>query len=523
MATPDDPAAGQPPRGVAGVAAADPGRTAVVYEGRRLSFRALDRAANAWAHRLADAGVGPGDRVALVMGNRPEYFAVWNGAARLGALVVPVSTRLTAPEMAYIVTDSASRVVVHGAAPVAAPVGVAAPGPSSGGAQAAAAAGHAGVPALVADDLGFEDGRDDPPRTDFLGSPPATMTYTSGTTGRPKGIARPAPPAADVAPPNPYAAFWGFGPDNVHLMCGPAYHTAPSAYAQMALGEGGTAVVMPRFDAAECLRLIQEERVTTSQMVPAHFIRILEVDWQAYDRSSIERILHAAAPCPVPVKRKILEVFPPGTVWEFYGASEGMASVVSPEEWLERPGTVGRPFPGVSVRVLDDDGDEVPTGEVGLLYISSFSGQRFEYHNAPEKSAGAWVGDHFTVGDVGWVDGEGYVFLADRRTDLILSGGVNVYPAEVETALIEDEDVVDVAVFGLPDARMGQRVHAVVELRPGAPRDADALLARLAQRLADFKLPRTVEFVDELPREPNGKVLKARLRQERVRAADGST
>jgi long-chain acyl-CoA synthetase len=279
-------------------------------------------------------------------------------------------------------------------------------------------------------------------------------------------------------------------------------------------------VVMSRFDATEALRLIERERVTTTQMVPAHFIRILEADWPAYDRSSVRRVLHAAAPCPIPVKRKIIEVFPPGSVWEFYGASEGMASVVSPEEWLAHPGTVGRPFPGISVRVLDDDGKELPTGQVGALYISSFSGMRFEYHNAPEKTEAAWQGDYFTVGDLGRVDEDGYVYLADRRTDLILSGGVNVYPAEVEAALIEDDDVVDAAVFGLPDERMGQRVHAVVELRPGAPRDAEDLLARLSARLADYKRPRTVEFVEELPREPNGKVLKARMREERIAAGD---
>jgi long-chain acyl-CoA synthetase len=490
------------PRGLAGVAAADPGRVALVCDGERTTFGGLHRAANAVAHALAAAGTGPGDRVAVMLGNGPEVFAVWNGVARLGALVVPVSTRLTAPEAAYIVGDAGATVVVHDASPVA-----------------EAAAASAGAVPLAVDRHAWAAGADAAPTEEYLGSPVTTMSYTSGTTGRPKGISRPAPQPARTAPPNPFAAFWGLRPDDVHLMCGPGYHVAPSAYAQMSLNEGGRVVIMPRWDATECLRLIETERVTTAQMVPANFIRILEAQWSAYDLSSMRKILHAAAPCPVPVKRRIIDVFAPGTVWEYYGASEGMACVISPEEWLAKPGSVGRPFPGLSVRILDDDGRPAATGEVGAIYISAFGGQRFGYHNDPDKTAGAWRDDYFTVGDMGWLDEDGYLFLADRRTDLIISGGVNIYPAEVETALIEDPDVVDAAVFGLPDERMGQKVHAVVETRPGAPRDADGLLARLATRLADYKRPRTVEFVDELPREANGKVVKARLRAERMEPA----
>ncbi len=487
------------------MAGADPERVALVLGDRRTTYGELDAAANAMAYALTRYVSRPGGRVAVMLGNSTEVFAVWHGATRLGALVVPISTRLTESEVAYIVEDSGAAVLVHDGSPVA-----------------RAAAARAGVPGLDVsgfDASGAPAGAAGPPTEEFLGTPVIAMTYTSGTTGRPKGIARAAPAPARHTPPNPFASFWGFGPDDVHLMAGPMYHTAPSAYALMSLGEGGTVVIMPRWDATECLRLIEAERVTTAQMVPANFIRILEADWRGYDRSSVRKVLHAAAPCPVPVKRRIIEVFPPGTVWEYYGASEGMASVVSPEEWLAKPGTVGRPFPGLSVRIVDEDGAELAPGEVGSVYVSAFAGQRFEYHNAPDKTQSAWHGDYFTVGDMGWLDEDGYLFLADRRTDLIISGGVNIYPAEVEAALIEDDDVVDAAVIGLPDERMGQKVHAVVELRPTAPRDADALTARLAGRLADFKLPRTLEFVDELPREPNGKVLKTRLRQERMQPA----
>ncbi|HZU81181.1 MAG TPA: AMP-binding protein [Acidimicrobiales bacterium] len=497
-----DSPADAPVRGVAAIARAEPDRAAVVFEGRRVPYGEFDRLANAWAHVLAPHVQQPGDRVAVALPNGVDVLAAWHGVTRLGALVVPVNTRLTAAEVAYLVSDSGAKAVVH-------------EGPDS---AAAAAARSEEVPAVA---VGAEaavpaDQRVRPPREDYIETPVVAMTYTSGTTGKPKGIARSEPPPpATTAPPSPFAAFWGFRPDDVHLMCGPVYHTAPSAYALMNLVEGATVVVMRKWDALEALTLIERERVTTSQMVPAQFIRILEADWQRFDLSSLRKVLHAAAPCPVPVKRKIIEAFPPGTVWEYYGASEGMCSVISPEEWLRKPGSVGRPFPGVTVRILDEDGTDVAPGEVGQIYISAFAGREFEYHNAPEKTRDAWRDGFFTVGDMGRLDEEGYLFLADRRNDLILSGGVNVYPAEVESALVEDDDVVDAAVIGLPDERMGQKVHAVVELRPGAPRDEEALKGRLATRLADFKLPRTIEFVDELPREPNGKVLKTRLRAER--------
>jgi len=491
-------------RGVAAIARAAPRREAIVFESRRVTFAEFDEMANAWAHALAPYVAEPGERVAVALGNGIDVLAAWHGVARLGGLVVPINTRLTADEMAYLVSDSGSGALVHDGAPAAT--------------EAGRRTGAASIPLDRVDVAGAV--ADKPPRPDYIASPVTTMTYTSGTTGRPKGIVRPAPPPATEAPSNPFAAFWGFRPDDVHLMCGPVYHTAPSAYALMNLAEGAKVVVMGRWNATEALALIEKERVTTSQMVPAQFIRILEADWQHFDLSSVRKILHAAAPCPVAVKRRIMEVFPPDVVWEYYGASEGMATVISPAEWLEKPGSVGRPFPGLTVRIVDEHDAELPPGEVGTIFVSAFGGAPgFQYHNAPDKTQAAWRQGFFTVGDLGWLDEDGYLFLADRRTDLILSGGVNIYPAEVESALIEDVDVVDAAVFGLPDERMGQRVHAVVEVRSGVPRDEEELRRRLAGRLADFKLPRTIEFVDELPREPSGKVLKTRLRQERIESS----
>ena len=486
------------PAGIAAIAATEPDRLAIVDGGTRLSYGEFDRRLNRFAHLLADRGVGHGDRVAVLLRNRPEVFIAWNAIGRLGAIPVPVSYRFTEPEIRYIVGDSNSVVFVHGAET-----------------SAAVVAGLDDVRSTIdVDAISLDEGPATPPTEDFLGSMVVPMAYTSGTTGRPKGIIRSLPAPAREATPNPIAAYWGFGPDDVHLMCGPAYHTAPGVYSQMHLSLGAAVVVMQPFDAEQCLELIETERVTTSHMVPANFVRILDAQWQRRDLSSVRKILHAAAPCPPAVKRRIFEVFPPNTVWEYYGMSEGLATVISPQEWLAKPGSVGRAFLGLDVKVVGDDGQSLPPGEVGTIRVSAIPGYEFGYHNAPEKTAEAWdAAGYFTVGDLGWLDDDGYLFIADRRTDLVISGGVNIYPAEVEQAIAEHPDVADVAVFGVPDERMGQVVHAVVELRPGRQRSADELVASLRGALADFKLPRSVEFVDILPREPNGKVRKMELRE----------
>jgi long-chain acyl-CoA synthetase len=485
-----------------------PDRVAIICGDQRDTFADLHADANRWARIFADAGVRHGDRVAVMLGNRPEVFSAWVGAARLGALVVPVSYRFTVSEVAYILADSQAAVFVYED-------------------EALARAAVGGIETLRAwvnvDDPEWRRLPSVAPSREFLGSPVIFMNYTSGTTGKPKGIARALPiPAGEDMAPQPFTQFWGWTPDDVHLLCGPAYHTAPGNYALSHLLEGARVVVMPRFDAESCLELVELERVTTSHMVPANFVRILEADWAAYDRSSVRKILHAAAPCPIPVKRKIMEVFPPGSIWEYFGMSEGFVSAISPDDWLSKPGSVGTPMDGITVEILDEDGNALPPGDVGYIYVSALSGFRFEYHNAADKTAATWRDDFYTVGDLGWLDEDGFLFIADRRVDLVISGGVNIYPAEIEGALAEHPEVVDAAVFGLPDAAMGQRVHALVELRPDSKLDKEALLAFLGERLAKFKLPRSIEFVDELPREPSGKVLKRQLREERMRTPTAS-
>jgi len=339
--------------------------------------------------------------------------------------------------------------------------------------------------------------------------------YTSGTTGRPKAVERPRrTPEALVASIVGLARFWGVAsPDDVHLACGPLYHTAPLAYSNHALLLGQTVVLVDRFDPMECLRLIERERVTWTHMVPINFVRILGLPDDVRrrpDLSSLRRVIHAAAPCPVEVKRRIMEVFPRGTVWEYYGMTEGFATAISPEEWLRKPGSVGRAAFGNGISIVGRDGRELPAGQPGVVYVSPAGGARFAYGGDPSKTAEAWRGDRFTVGDMGYLDEDGYLFLTDRAQDLIITGGANVYPAEVEAVLYTHPAVADVAVIGVPDDEWGESVHAVVEAR--APVSTQELVAYCRHRLAHYKCPRGVAFVAALPRDDNGKIRKRELR-----------
>jgi long-chain acyl-CoA synthetase len=504
--------------GLVANAAERPHHTALVCGERRLTYGELARLVNRTAHALAARGVGAGGRVALMLPNCIEFFTVTNAAATLGALAVPINYRWRRDELAYVLGDAAPDALVIDAAFLA---------------ECEPALAAAGRPprdrVLVRGEApgwtSFDDAVASAPET----APPGAVSqsgyniviYTSGTTGRPKGVMHPSlDPKIGFEAQKGLVAMWGFRPDDVHLMVGPAYHTMPSAYVAQHVFVGATAVLMTKFDAEECLRLIARERVTTTAMVPAHFVRILELPASVrarYDVSSLRRVLHAAAPCPPDVKRRIMEVFPPGSVWEFYGATEGPGTIIPPEEWLQKPGSVGRPWPGVTVKILDDDGNDCAPNQVGTIYLST-RGAPFRYHNAEEKTAAAFRGGFFTVGDMGYLDDDGYLFISDRKHDMIISGGVNIYPREIENVVIEHPDVVDVAVMGLPDPRWGESVVAVVERRPMSRLDASALQAWCRERMADYKVPRRVELVAELPRDPNGKVLKRFLREELSRA-----
>ncbi len=467
------------------------------------SYAELDDRARRVAHALHALGVQRGDRVAVMLPNSIEFFEAAHGAGRLGAITVPVNMHFKADEAGWIVADSGATAVMVARDLVPALIGV------------------PDVPRLVVGD-GYEEALAAAPAgevepVDVIGDGwPTVMAYTSGTTGRPKGVAIGADDfrrrAEGVAAGG---ERWGLGPDDVHLAVGPLYHSGPSYWAQMHLALGATVVVMVRWDAEEALAIIERDRVTSTHMVPANFQRLLalpEATRSRYDLSSLKLVLHAAAPCPVPLKRAFMDYVGADKVWEYYGASEGGGTVISPADWLEHPGSVGKPFPGNEFVILDDDGHELPVGEVGTVWVNP-AASSFEYHNDEEKTAASHRDGFFTVGDAGYLDGDGYLYLADRKSDMVITGGVNVYPREIEECLLLHDEIVDCAVLGLPDDEWGEVLYALVQRQPGSTLDADGVVAYVREHMADYKRPRIVEFVDELPRDPNGKVRKPKLRE----------
>ncbi len=496
--------------GLAHHAQAFPDKPALIAFDRTLTYGAFNARVNRLARALRRAHVGVGDAVGAVLHNGCEWFELLNAVGKIGAQLVPIGYRLKGPEIAYMLSNSQAKLAI-GAADLRDEIERAVAElrwPDDAlwiTGSDAPWRGNSYESMLAAED-------DDEPPGSFVGGF-NVMMYTSGTTGRPKGIERRVDPATAHLTLLGVAGLWGYDAEAVHLVTGPLYHTGPASYAQMHLLVGATVVLMSHFDARTALQLIERHRVTNTFMVPTHFTRILQLDEaerQRYDLSSVRLVLHSAAPCPVHVKRGILAVFPPGSVTEFYGASEGGFTKISAEEWLAKPGSVGRPWPGHKIKIFDEDGRTCAAAEVGLIYVKAPQ-MGFAYRGAAEKNRAAFREGYFTAGDLGYLDDDGFLFIADRRTDLIITGGANVYPAEVESVLLQHPQVADVAVIGVPDVDMGKSVVAVVEPRPGAQVSAEELIAFARRDLAHYKCPRRIEFVAQLPREPHGKIRKHEL------------
>ncbi|MBU3992293.1 MAG: acyl-CoA synthetase [Alphaproteobacteria bacterium] len=473
--------------------------------GSTLTFGELDDRSAALA-RILRSSLSEGDRVAILLENRLDYFVATWAARRSGLRYVPINWHLLPHETAYIVDNSDARVLI-----------------SSEQLREVAEYTAANSPNLLScysvdGSFGpFQAIRDCPPAPPIEEMEGVPMFYSSGTTGAPKGILKALPNEPfgqpGLAEQLMINAF-GIGRDSVYLSPGPLYHAAPLLWTTGTQCLGGTSVVVPDFDAEEVLATIERYRVTHAQFVPTHFVRMLKLPEAVrarYDLSSLKVAIHAAAPCPPEVKQRMLDWLGP-IVEEYYGASEGGFANVNAREWRERPGTVGKSKMG-PVHILDDDGNELPAGEIGTIFFEDCPA--FEFHKEPEKTREhinprGWM----APGDLGYVDDDGYLYLADRKGNMIISGGVNIYPQEAENVLTMHPAVADVAVIGVPNPDFGEEVKAVVVLAQGmsaSPELAQQLQSYCREQLAAYKCPRSVDFVDEVPRMPSGKLRKHEL------------
>ena len=498
-------------------AAANPEKPALIMggSGEVVTYRELEERSCRLAQLLWASGIRPGGHLAIFMENHPRYAEVYWAAFRSGLYITTVNPHLSAEEAAYIIDDSGAEALVTSRhlAEVAALLPPRVPKCRLRLMADGAAPGYASYEDAIASH---------PPRPLAEQPAGATMLYSSGTTGRPKGIRRPLS-GRGVEEGEPVTRFiaslFGFDQDTVYLSPAPIYHSAPLGFSMGLLAEGGTVVMMEQFDPLEALRCIETHRCNHGQWVPTMFTRMLklpEEERARYDVSSLKGAIHAAAPCPVRVKEQMIDWWGP-ILTEYYGGTElnGLTFIDSPQ-WLARRGSVGRSVIG-KIRICDESGEELPTGEAGIIYFERDE-MPFEYHNEPEKTRKAQHPRHphwSTIGDMGYVDEEEYLYLTDRKAYMIISGGVNIYPAEVESLLVTHPKVLDVAVLGVPNDEYGEEVKAVVQPAPGvtgSPELAQELISFAREHIAHYKCPRSVDFQSELPRLATGKLYKRLLR-----------
>src|SRR5579864_6215175 len=483
-----------------------PDKPAVILGDRALSFAALDKRANRVAHAFASLGCETADRVAVMSFNSIETFEVASGLRRSGVVIVPVNYRLRGSEVAYVLNDSGARVVLAG--------------PDHADVVEGARTEVVGNPSYVAlgeaRPSGWSSYRDLMQRSSDAPLPDAgagglgpSMIYTSGTTGHPKGAWR--PHGVNIENVLQIISIFGLNQSDIHLTCGPGYHSAVSFFTALHSLLGSTVVLQPKFEAAGALDLIERHRVTTTFMAPTLLQRLVdEQQRRPRDLSSLRAVILGAAPCPHALKVRAESVL--GRVlWEFYGATEtGINTVLRPEDQLRKPGSCGTAVPGQEIRLVTAAGSEAADGEPGELMVRN--SWLAEYYHRPDATGKSLHDGFFSVGDIAYRDSEGYYFICDRKIDMVISGGTNIYPAEVEAVLHAHPAVIDAAVIGVPDEQWGESVKAVVQLREGMNASAEDLIRFCGERLAGYKKPRSVDFVDELPRDAAGKLLKRLIR-----------
>ncbi len=497
----------------------DPDKPAVIMasSGQIVTYQQLDQRSNQIAHLLRKLGLSAGDHIALQIENRAEFFDIIWAAQRSGLVFTAVSTYLTAEETAYIVDNSDSKVFIttqklsHIADKVRREYRTQVQHFLS---LDEACEGFSNLSAQL----------EDCPITPIDDEEPGMMMlYSSGTTGRPKGVL-PKQTATTIEELHPswlaLSQVYGFNPETIYLSPAPLYHAAPLAWNMLVMRTGGTTVVMERFDAEDSLAVIERYQVTHSQWVPIMFVRMLKLDHEVrtrYDLSSMRMAIHASAPCPVETKQKMIDWWGP-VINEYYAATEGAGiTLIDTPQWLQHRGSVGLPI-NCRVHITADDGTELAQGKTGTIYFESLVEGDFQYHKDKEKTAEAHHRQGWkTTGDLGYVDAEGYLYLTDRKAFMIISGGVNIYPQEVESVLIQHDDVVDVAVFGIPNEEFGEEVKAVIQHRGGVPADssdeASRLLNYCREKISHIKCPKSIDFVKELPRLDNGKLYKKKIQQ----------
>lgn len=491
-------------------AAVKPGTMAVTDQhGKVLTWSELNGKANQLANYFLSLGIGGDDGVALLCGNRVEYAIVFMAALRSGVRLTPINWHLTSEEVSYIIDNCDARVFL-------ADISFA-----ETASRALSMSELVQSSLSIGGDLAQFDSFDDVLEIFSLDNIPnpilgGGMLYTSGTTGRPKGVYRKERP-----PILPDYSERGYASGNEVALCtGPAYHAAPLLIDVLTpLISGASLVMMDRWDPEQTLKLISQYKVTHSHMVATMFHRLLRLDEsvkQQYNLSSLKRITHGAAPCPVHVKHEMIDWFGPVLV-EYYAATEGGGGfLIDSHEWLTKPGSVGRPGPEFDNKIMDDEGNDVPVGEIGTIYMRAPDSGRFEYYKDNSKTSSSYRGDYFTLGDMGYFDTDGYLFLTGRTAELIISGGVNIYPQEVDSAMMQHPAVQDVCTIGVPNEEWGEEVKSVVQLKSDVAASeelAEELIAFTRQHVANYKSPKTVDFVADLPRLPTGKIQRRIVRE----------